>query len=507
MYKLLCVDDEWNVLRYLPVAIDWERVGVQEIRTALNGKEALRVLEEFHPDIAVVDVEMPDMNGLEFCRRASGIDPELKMVILSAFDRFDYAKQAIGIGVEDYILKPVDEEELEQVMRKVVADIEKNRKDSRDRAQLTRTALEKELRELTRCFAQHIKYGTNLEDSFPFLKTYHNFCIAVQDIRDTKAGIEELKNGTYLGGDLDEILLPLETGVMGIFWKKDDRTSIYEQLQTVRRHAEEKGIHLRFYYTRKREEESFVQAVNRCFYAMESAFYRKEKDMEAGTDENGFLNLELQPPELKDAMNLLSEEGEVSLLVEDIIGEVENAFARHAEPLAVCQMLLDVFITLKIYLTKCWQEESLGIFRRMDLWNFLRCGSQEMLRELLEENLEELQVFVTKQRETHGNLYIVKVAKSYTKEHYQDTGLSLQEVADAAGISRTYFSSIFKELTGEKYWDYLSRYRIEKAKMLLKETGLSQAEISERVGYNSEYHFSRKFKELVGISPNKFRKQ
>ena len=170
-------------------------------------------------------------------------------------------------------------------------------------------------------------------------------------------------------------------------------------------------------------------------------------------------------------------------------------------------MLLDVFITLKIYLTQYWQEESLGIFRRMDLWKFMRCGSKEGLRRMLKDNLKELQIFIKTQKETHGNLYIVKMAKSYTKEHYQNAGLTLQEVADAAGISRTYFSSIFKELTGEKYWDYLSRYRIEKAKILLKETGLTQAEISEKVGYNSEYHFSRKFKELAGISPNKFRKK
>lgn len=473
------------------------------MRTASNGREALRVMEEFRPDIAIVDVEMPDMNGLEFCRRASRLLPGLKMVILSAFDRFDYAKQAIGIGVEEYILKPVDEEELEQVMKKVVGDIEKNRKDSQEREQFTKRALEKELEELAHCFAQGIKYERELEGAFPFLKGYHNFCIAVQDVRDQKEGIHEMKEDSHMDG----LVLSAENGVMGIFWKKDDRSPAYEQLQQFRKRAEEKGIHLRFYYTRRKEEESAAQAILRCFYTMESAFYREERDIEAGLEEICFSNSELQPPKLQEAMKLLEEDGDMSLLKEEVLGEVERAFDRHAEPLAVCKMLLDVFITLKIYLTKCWQEESLGIFRRMDLWSFLRCGSRNVLREMLEENLTELQAFITKQRENHGNLYIVKVAKSYTKEHYQDTELSLQEVADAAGISRTYFSSTFKELTGEKYWDYLSRYRIEKAKTLLTETGLSQAEISGLVGYNSEYHFSRKFKELVGISPNKFRKK
>lgn len=502
-YKILCIDDEVSIRRYLPVAIDWKAVGIGEMRTASNGKEALGILKEFHPDIAIVDVEMPDMNGLEFCKRASEIQPELKMVILSAFDRFDYAKRAIAIGVEDYILKPVDEDELEQVMKKVVADIEKNRKDSFEREQLTLKALEKEVKELAYCFVRNQKYEADLETTFPVLKGYHNFCLAVQESGEEKDGFEELKNEI----PFDAVTVPLETGFLGIFWKKDDRISMIDQLLKLRKHAENKGIHLRFYYTRKKEQESFESAASRCFFAMQSAFYRKEQDIDAGREEFCFRKMELKPPELKEGMNLLEEEGDASLLRKDLKKEVLDAFENQEEPLAICQMLLDVFITLKIYLTKSWQEESLGIFRRMDLWSFLRCGSRETLMRLLEKNIDELQEFLKTQKETHGNLYIVKMAKSYTKEHYQDAGLSLGEVADAVGISRTYFSSIFKELTGEKYWDYLSRCRIEKAKSLLRETGLSQAEISERVGYSSEYHFSRKFKELAGISPNKYRKQ
>lgn len=346
MYRVLCVDDEWNVLQYLPIAIDWGGLGVDEIRTASNGQEALRVLDEFCPDIVIADVEMPDMNGLEFCRRASEVRPELKMVILSAFDRFEYAKQAIGIGVEEYVLKPVDEEELERVMKKIVAHIEKSRKDNRDREQLAGRALEKEMKELTYCFTQNIKYKTELETSFPFLKKYHNFCIAVQDIRCTNGGLEELKECHHF----NELFLTMERGIAGIFWEKDDRVSMYEQLLMLRKSAEAKGIHLRFYYARKREGEAFVQTIERCFCAMESAFYRKERDIEAEMGENGFLNLELQPPELKEAMNVLSEDGDISLLAETILREVECAFERRVQPRIICQMLLDVFITLKYIL-------------------------------------------------------------------------------------------------------------------------------------------------------------
>ena len=128
MYKILFADDEENVLRYLPIAIDWETLGIGEMRTASDGKDALTQAKEFQPDIALVDVEMPGMDGLEFCRRVLKILPKLKLVIVSAFDRFDYAKRAIEIGVVDYILKPVDEEELEKLISKIVNNLNKSKK-------------------------------------------------------------------------------------------------------------------------------------------------------------------------------------------------------------------------------------------------------------------------------------------------------------------------------------------------------------------------------------------
>lgn len=134
------------------------------------------------------------------------------------------------------------------------------------------------------------------------------------------------------------------------------------------------------------------------------------------------------------------------------------------------------------------------------------CGTREELYAFVYKELKELQDFLETRKEGHENYYIVKVAKTYTKENYKNPNLSLQEVADAVGISRTYFSTVFRDLTGEKYWDYLTGCRIEQAKKLLRETNLSQGEISIMVGYTSEFHFSRKFKETVGLSPNKFRK-
>lgn len=148
----------------------------------------------------------------------------------------------------------------------------------------------------------------------------------------------------------------------------------------------------------------------------------------------------------------------------------------------------------------------MGVLRRLDIITLMRCGTKDNLYDTVDQYLNELALFVDQQHKAYGDIYIVRIAKEYTKQNYQKKELSLQEVADAAGISRTYFSKMFREMTGEKYWDYLSRYRIDKAKELLLNTNFGQARISEEVGYSSEFHFSRKFKEIVGMSPNKFRK-
>lgn len=211
-------------------------------------------------------------------------------------------------------------------------------------------------------------------------------------------------------------------------------------------------------------------------------------------------------PNIQEGLKILSQDRDVSMLRKEICGAMEDAFVQCGEPVHICEMILEVFIALKMYLTKNWQQDAMGILRGLEIVTLMRCGTLENLYGIVDQYLEELRLFVDQQQKTYGDFYIVRVAKEYTKQNYHKKELSLQEVADAVGISRTYFSKMFKDMTGEKYWDYLSRYRIEKAKEMLLNTNLGQAEISEQVGYGSEFHFSRKFKEIVGMSPNKFRK-
>lgn len=501
MYKILFVDDERNILDYLPLAIDWESLGITQMYTADSARHALRIVKNELPDIAVVDVEMPEMDGLEFCREAQKLHPQIKFIILSAFDRFEYAKESILIGVDDYLLKPVDEEELLELMRRVVEDLEKICKDSEENRLKQVRALEKALGDLLQDLLHQKEPLREWKDDFPMLEDYENLCIAMQGNQDERECGETLEE--CLGGE--NMFIALGHGFYAVLWKGNMLVSMEQKVAAIRQAMEREGFHVWMCYVRIRKEENAMQAMARCFCGLEKMFYAGYGKKRLG-EQDKFGQMDFPVPDLSEGLRMLSEDGNVSTFQSLIYQAMDDAFAQYGEPIKVCGMVMDFFIVLKIYLTRCWQEDAMDIFRKLNISMLLRCGSPENLYALVGTCMEELQLFMGKQKKEHGSAYIVRVAKEYTKKHYQRKDLSLQEVSDAIGISRTYFSKAFKEMTGEKYWDYLSAYRIKKAKELLCSTNLSQAEISERVGYGSEFHFSRKFKEISGISPNKYRR-
>lgn len=501
MYKILFVDDERNVLEYLPLAIDWEALGIRQIFTASDAESALHIVKKERPDIAVVDVEMPGKSGLDFCKEAQEFHAQIILVILSAFDRFDYAKKAISIGVNDYLLKPVDEKELLNLMKKIVSGLERSRKSSMEKKTRQAHAMEKAAGDFLQKLFHNEKPPEDLENEVPALCDYNHVTILMQgnvDLGDCRHVLEDSL-------DAESLLVSSKNGIHAILWKNNILVSVEEKIDRIRWKLEREGYHAWIASVKVYKEETLSQAFVRCFYELEKLSFMADKE-ELQKGQADFRRMDIPLPNIQEGLKVLSEERDISLLRSEICGAMEDAFLQYIEPVCICEMILEVFIALKMYLTKNWQQDAVSILRRLDIVTLMRCGTQENLYGTVDQHLKELALFVDQQHKAYGDLYIVRIAKEYTKQNYQKKELSLKEVADAAGISRTYFSKMFKDTTGEKYWDYLSRCRIEKAKELLLNTNLGQAEISEKVGYSSEFHFSRKFKEIVGMSPNKFRK-
>lgn len=137
-YKVLLVDDEEEVRRAIARRLDWEALGFQVVGEASNGEEALELAEQLAPDVIFTDIKMPFMDGLTLCRRARQLLPSVRMAIFSGFDEFEYAKEAIRLEVAEYILKPIDSDELADIFRRIRASLDEEIAMSRDIEQLRR---------------------------------------------------------------------------------------------------------------------------------------------------------------------------------------------------------------------------------------------------------------------------------------------------------------------------------------------------------------------------------
>ena len=119
MWKVLIADDEKLICRLVQALVDWPSLGMTVAATAENGLDALKLIEECNPDILITDIRMPGCNGLELIRQAKEICPELEIIIISGYAHFEYAQSAISYGVGNYILKPINQQELNETLEKI----------------------------------------------------------------------------------------------------------------------------------------------------------------------------------------------------------------------------------------------------------------------------------------------------------------------------------------------------------------------------------------------------
>ena len=137
MYRVMIIDDEPAIYRLLSKTIDWSAYNMEIVGTAASGIEAINTIDDLQPDVCFVDVQMPFMDGIEFAKLAKVRYPEIAIVVLSAYDEFQYARECIGIGVFDYRLKPIEKDDINETLRRLYAHLNEQRKVRGDEPDMT----------------------------------------------------------------------------------------------------------------------------------------------------------------------------------------------------------------------------------------------------------------------------------------------------------------------------------------------------------------------------------
>lgn len=393
MYKVLIADDEEIIRTELEKAFCWQDFDMEVVGVAKNGMEALEMVKRFHPNVCLLDVKMPFLNGLELIERINREDSSIVKIIISGFDEFEFAQKAIRLGVYNYILKPIDEREFRKMMLEIRDRLQTNAE--MNQQQKLRNSLLERNRDLLRT-----------ETLYKWIHSESSPETARENLLDF--GIRF--SGTY-----------------DLFY-----------------------IRMHFHLTDLGDEEYMEKSIREC-----RSIFR-------------------------------------------------STCAVSEEYYAIKTSLDSLFV-----IASCSENQPHGRL----LPNRELNGSGNWKADVYHRTADNLitnapLVFAALQKEAQEDEHcspMVNKIKRYVQDNYRDPQLRLSKFAEDSGVSLSTLSRLFKKETGVTFMEYLIDYRIRCSIDLLEHTGLRIVEIAEQVGYNSQHYYCDAFKNVMGISPSKYR--
>ena len=543
MLKIFLAEDEVIVRETIKRMIPWEELGFELVGEAADGEMALPLLIRQKPDLLITDIKMPFMDGLTLAKLAKKELPELKIVILSGYDDFNYAKQAINIGVEDYLLKPITKNALIERISEIRSryEHEKTQKEYYEKFQREMQAYEKNSSrdffealvrgsmDMMEVYKKAEKLGVDIvAEAYNILIFTMN---SEEDFSGQKEGYSEWEAETlemleeFFSGHPSAMLFRSNIFSYGVLLK-GQKESIKEitkecvgKIQGILNRKESKrewflavGQPVERLSQIKKSYHTASRAFSQRYLYGENILYYDEMEMmehrsgQADTNDNAYLK--------KVDVNALNPAILQKFLSNGIQEEIENFvkdyfYAIGQEPME--SLVFRNYVILNVRFSVITFLKGLG------------CDTEGMEPENTEEilvesgkNIENAIAYAEKmisraitirdQNSGNKNRSILKTAVDFIDEHYMDEDISLNTAANVANVSSNHFSALFSQNMGQTFIEYLTSLRMNKAKELLRCTGMRSSEIAGEIGYKDAHYFSYLFKKTQGMTPSDYRK-
>lgn len=534
--KVFLVEDEMVIRRGIKNSIDWEKEGYIFCGEASDGELAYPMIIKEKPDILITDIRMPFMDGLELCKLVKKELPNIKILILSGYDEFDYAKEAIRLGVTEYLLKPISSGKLLEALNGVSESIRREKEDK----DLVRKYME-EMRENTehekqKFFEWMIAGNLSMADALETGKKYEmNLSAGMYNLllfRFT-LGEENRKSGELLGEaeyaiekltERLEYVFEFQHGVEGwaFLLMADNEEQMSERVKELSKDLEEimKNYSTIAYFggigqpvARLRElEESFREAERALAarFTMELNRIISVEDIRMAQNVDTLDDIEITSfGEIEKTRTML--EKFLNNGAEDEIDEFVDVYINELPEENLKSVLMRQYIIMDAYIVMMsFCEKIEGIEGEM------QAQSEELKNSMkTSQTLEEIKNYIRMLlkkiigvRDTiSGRRYsdIIEIAKDQIRKTYMSDEISLNTIAAEVGMSPSYFSSIFSKEMGKTFVEYLTEIRMDRAKELLMCSSMKTSEIGYEVGYKDPHYFSYIFKKTQNCTPKEFR--
>lgn len=534
--KVFLVEDEMVIRRGIKNSIDWEKEGYIFCGEASDGELAYPMIIKEKPDILITDIRMPFMDGLELCKLVKEELPNIKILILSGYDEFDYAKEAIRLGVTEYLLKPISSGKLLEALNGVSESIRREKEDK----DLVRKYME-EMRENTehekqKFFEQMLAGNLSMADALETGKKYEmNLSAGMYNLllfRFT-LGEENRKSGELLGEaeyaikkltERLEYVFEFQRDVEGwaFLLMADNEEQMSERVKELSKDLEEimKNYSTITYFggigqpvARLRElEESFREAERALAarFTMELNRIISVEDIRMAQNVDTLDDIEITSfGEIEKTRTML--EKFLNNGAEDEIDEFVDVYINELPEENLKSVLMRQYIIMDAYIVMMsFCEKIEGIEGEMQAQSEELKNSMKTIQ-TLEEIKNYIRMLLKKiigVRDTiSGRRYsdIIEIAKDQIRKTYMSDEISLNTIAAEVGMSPSYFSSIFSKEMGKTFVEYLTEIRMDRAKELLMCSSMKTSEIGYEVGYKDPHYFSYIFKKTQNCTPKEFR--
>lgn len=513
MNTVLIVDDELIIRQGLQCIIDWDAFGFHIIGEASNGEDALRFILQENPDVVMMDIRMPKLPGLEVVRQARENGYKGKVIILSGFSDFKYAQEAIRYGVEYYLTKPIDEEELSNTIQEIGKSLENEARHQKSIDQYrtkARTIILHDILEGHAALTQHDITEMNLqaeEYQVVIYEKYSHHAASMSYRFSDLLKVTNEDNSSYesITMDNNEILLLKGSFILKKFeeflehYEREQKPQTNSPLDTLfityGRVVHSLGdVHISY-----REALRLLQRRFFCEHRQHTIGYDQLPDLTARNTET--LTEEYLQSYCEKLIGFIQTTKRNQMA--EALNELEKDLYYASEDIPKIKLFLtDLYLSIKEKLSHLYHNANIPF-----------PGNAEIIKLISEKYyLYEIILFFTEQFEiimrAIGNPSSSGVMDDiihYIEHNYMDN-IKLETIAPLFGYNSSYLGKIFNKKVGMGFNMFVDQVRIRHSKELLCSTDLKVYEIAEKVGYRNVDYFHTKFKKYVNQSPAEYRK-